>query len=251
MLLSQLDENYISSGILLGTIARFTEISSDLPWFNSEKMDVADEDDVKTINIPEGLKPNYVAFYFYFDLASHTLVFEQKLGSLTVSPHIMSRYIGKLMADSRLTQKYGPIETTLISDVKALRDIINIPKLRELRILIQRPNPDDWDDFDADIEKRLKEMNATSVELTYKTDRNESLKPDRSTLQLAESATRNGKVESKGFNDNNVPISQSSDEHPLLVSHTFEGDGDAGYAAFMKAAQILLEQTNRARRGQR
>ncbi len=47
-----------------GTLARFTEIDKDLPWFDVENLNQAQDTVRAQIVIPEGLRPNYKPFTF-------------------------------------------------------------------------------------------------------------------------------------------------------------------------------------------
>jgi hypothetical protein len=131
MLLRSIDRSHEQNGnVITGTIARFTEIDPDLPWFNSETMDIAAEEEVRTIVIPPGLKPNFVAIYFAFFVDDHILVFEQEAGRLRVSPAVVMRFFSKLLADNRIEDRFGPVDVSLIADRAALKEIIDPPPLK-------------------------------------------------------------------------------------------------------------------------
>ncbi|WP_349369539.1 DUF4747 family protein [Salinarimonas sp.] len=240
MLLSSLNFSRADEGFITGTIARFTEIDFDLPWFDSENMDIASENATKSISIPASLKPNYVPLNFVFFTNEHTFVFVQKAEQVTVSPGIMFRYLERLFASTQLAEKYGPVEITLIADKERLHEIVGIKYLRELRIFVKRPNPDDLGSYDDEIERRLARMRASSAEVVYKTDRKESLVADDATMELADVATRNGRVEASGYDEEGLPVRRSTAEHPLLVSEWFADRGSIGIGELLDAGKKLL-----------
>lgn len=241
MLISSLDQSEKDNGVITGSIARFTEISSDLPWFNAITLDVAAEDEVQEINIPEGLKPNYVSFLFYFDAMTHTFVFEQHLSSFNVSPNSVFKLISHLAEQDPIKERYGAIKVTLIQDKESLKEVFGIFKLREIAIHIDRPNPDDLSSYDEEVQRRLGDQNATALDVVLKTDRSASLKPDASTLALAEVATRNGSVDTRGTDINGAPQVASTNSHPLFVPYQYDsGHPSLGKAQMAGAAQKLL-----------
>jgi hypothetical protein len=70
--LSYLDSSEINeTGDIHGRLARFTNIDPDLPWFDFDRLDEADEDRLQEIRIPDTLKPNHTAFSFIFNVKSH------------------------------------------------------------------------------------------------------------------------------------------------------------------------------------
>lgn len=138
--------------LIKGAIARFTDLSPDLSWFNLGKLDKADDEELKSISIPEGLKPNFHPFWFVFDPVSHTLVFEQKLSSFAISPNIVAKYFASLFSDQIMVGKFGHIHSSVISDHGELEKMLSAPHLREVRILVNRPNPDGLDSYDAQFE---------------------------------------------------------------------------------------------------
>ena len=241
MLMSYLDSSRVDKeGLIYGSIARFTELDPNLPWFDSDKLTVAEETDVKSIQIPKTLKPNYISIRFVFFVKEHTFVFEQKVGSISISPHIMARYIGALLLDTKLAARFGPVEVTLVSDRAKLSEIFGIPVLRRVRIMIRRPNPDDLGDYDAEIEKRLERIKATKAEFIYSTDREQSLVPDDTTKALAEVATRNGQVDSGGSDEDGGPIHRSSEQYPLKLVHSVAEAGPISQASFTAAAHRII-----------
>jgi hypothetical protein len=77
MLLQYVDfSRAADQGLITGSIARFVEIDPNTPWFDFVKLDVAADEDVEKIEIPENLRPNYRSFYFEFFVREHMFVYE-------------------------------------------------------------------------------------------------------------------------------------------------------------------------------
>lgn len=207
-----------------GTLARFTNISSELSWFDLHTMEEAEEKELDRINIPEGLRPNFSPFYFLFDPVSHIFVFETRYKNSTISPHTVNKYFTELLNDKRIAEEFGSVKASLISDHAELEKIFSSTHIQEVKILVNRPNPDGLDGFDTRFEERLKAMHAQSAQITYKSTPDQSLKLDKATKAIADLASRNGRVDVKGHDAAGLPVNASTEEIPLLFSKAFQTD---------------------------
>jgi hypothetical protein len=143
VMISSLANASISAGYLEGTLARFTEIDADLPWFNLERLDQAEDTDRLSISIPESLRPNYKPFLFYFDIKSHTFVFEQSSGSQSLSVWGVQKFLSESVNADEIAMTFGSVSISLIQSEEALDVIFGLRNIRKLRILYRLPNPDD------------------------------------------------------------------------------------------------------------
>ena len=219
--MSALEEK--QEGIFLGTIARFTEIDPNLPWFDAETLDEADDLLVRQVEIPENLKPNYVPFSFIFDPQHHTLVFETYSRGQRISPKIVSKYFSQLVATSP-ELNYEEIIVNLVQDKDRLEDVVNLASLKRLIIVLERPNADDLGGLDEEVEERLRRINARSLEQKFEASEGQSLAPDNQTMQLARVAVANGNVISHGKTIEGTTVDRSLSEHPLIEKLSFDPD---------------------------
>lgn len=239
--MERLDLSQREHGLLKGALARFTEIDPNLPWFNALRFAPADEEEVRHIQIPHNLRPNYMSLFFTFHINEHLLIFEHRgAGNSYLSPKMALAYFVELFSDEALSEKYGPIAVSMVADKDQLDAIIGIPHLKKLRIYVKRPNPDDLSGYDAFWEDKLVRQGATSIEVSYEAEGNESIRPDEETRQLAEVATRNGEIDASGFDAQGNRIKRSTSEHPTLEPLRYDPENTTHEQAFRSAAFSLV-----------
>ena len=241
VILERLDRSEIDAGILSGSLARFTEIDPNLPWFNAEQFERADETDVAKVSIPSELRPNYVPVFFEFYLSNHLFIFESRGPSGTLSPRSAMMFLEGLLNSDDLVRKYGSVGVSLVSDREQLDAILSMQRLQHLEILVKRPNPDDLGSYDSIMEQRLVSQGAASVRVDYEASANETIKPDQDTLKLADSATRNGRVKAAGTDASGRRVTRSTEDHPALEGERYAPDQRTSQEAFRSAAGAILK----------
>lgn len=231
-------------GTLEGVLGRFTEIDFNAKWFNVQTFDEADDTEVRRIQIPPGLKPNYTSFFFSFFTPKHTFVFQTESQGARLSPKLTRDWLFGLLNDARLRQRYGTVEVDVVSDKETIRQIFAIEHLRTVTVEVKRPNSDDLGDYEEEFERRLTEQNARK--LTQKLDAipGHDLKPGDEFRKLAALAIKNGKVEAEGKNAQGLPVHVSSVKHPHLEQIRYDPDALSEKQAYRKAAQSLIEKTD-------
>ncbi len=241
VILERLDRSQAEEGVLSGSLARFTEIDPDLPWFNAERFERADESEVAKVSIPSELRPNYVSVFFQLSLGDHLFVFESRGTSGSLSPRSALMFLDNLLNSDELVQKYGSASVSLVSDKDQLDAVIGMHRLRKLEILVKRPNPDDLGSYDAIMERRLLDQGAASVRVEYEASAHETIKPDENTRKLAESATRNGLVKAEGSDATGRRVVRSTDDHPALEGERYDPALRTEQQAFRSAATNILK----------
>jgi Domain of unknown function (DUF4747) len=234
---SQADE----TGELHGQIARFTNIDPDLPWFDFDSLDEAEEDRLREIRIPESLKPNYATFGFVFNINSHVFIYEYYYRGFTLSPRQVAKFLTDLLNDERLVNRFGPVDVSIISSHEQLTFVFAIESLKKAQIIIQRPNADDFGDLEQEFEDRMNNQNASKIEITYEAVRGQSLEPDQRTKNEAAVASRNGEVLTSGRNAEGVVESRSTADHPIVQSERYDSDLLSEQTAFVRVARALLQ----------
>ncbi|MGK7871462.1 DUF4747 family protein [Falsiroseomonas sp. E2-1-a20] len=242
MIMARLDMSQREHGVLRGTLARFTEIDPDLPWFNAVRFAPADEDEVRRIQIPQNLRPNYMALFFTFHIHEHLLIFEHRgAGRSYLSPQMAMKFFEGLFSDDALSAKFGPVAVSMVADRDQLEAIIGIPDLKRLRIYVKRPNPDDLGDYDTFWENKLVRQGANSIDVVYEAEGKESIRPDEETRQFAELATRNGEIEAVGIDADGNRVERSTREHPTLEPLRYDPEHTTHEQAFRSAALTLVK----------
>ena len=225
-----------------GQLSRFTKIESDLPWFDLDTLDVAVDSLVEKIRIPSNIYPNLVTFLFIFVPEKHLLVFESYSESVSVSPHIIKKYLDSLLSDPGIVSKYGSVKVDIYGDRTRLDVLFEIPVLRRLSIEINLPNSDHWDDdLEAEIEARLAEQNIRSERIDYIAEEGKSIEPNERTRKIAEVALSNGRVVARGKDEHGSAVVRSTADIPVVETQNYDPRRVSVSEAFSKAAHALLQ----------
>lgn len=232
-----------------GAIGKYTDIPEDSAWLDTQSLTVADDDKMDSIIIPDTLKPNYQAFHFALFPEDHIIVFESYSLSKALSPRSVEKWLKLVTSQSAITSQFGTIEVNIVPDYDVLETIISSQTLRQINILIEMPNPDDYNlEVFRNAEERLRSLNAKTEELTYTAQPSEFLTLDDETKELAKVAAENGHVDAR-IKDGSVVTPLSTTSHPLEVTDAYDRDDVATEAFFRSLAVRLLSMVRRNRRG--
>ncbi len=230
-----------------GVISKYSEIDVDGDWFDIEFFDIASDEDIEKISIPENLRPNYSAFYFLLDVNLHVLAFETYSESKSLSSRSVQKYFDEILQTTKIRESFGFVEADIIKSYGEVNRILSLPELNELRLTIKRPNSDDVSgDLARDIEERLRDQNAEEYEETIKSKDEDGLSPNERTEKLAMIAAENGQVSAKSI-VNGVMTSHSTAETPLKEVDTFSRDERRPISVFRDLAKRILARVQEQR----
>ncbi|GGD29032.1 DUF4747 family protein [Sinisalibacter lacisalsi] len=225
----------------LGVFSKYSEIDIDGDWFDLEDFGPAGPEKVDEVSIPETLRPNLSAFYFELDEETHILSFESYSESKGLSARSVEKYFKEALSDSAVVQDFGRVEADIVKSYGEVERIINLPNLKELRIVIRRPNPDDISgDLAAQIEERLREQNGEEYEEVTRSKDNDGLKPNERTQKLAIVGAENGEVSVKSI-ENGVQVSHTTKEKPEKVVDTYNKEEVDTRSMFRKLASKMVD----------
>lgn len=223
-----------------GIISKYSEIDVDGDWFDIEFFDIASDEDIEKISIPENLRPNYSAFYFQLDIDLHVLAFETYSESKSLSSRSVQKYFDEILQTKEIRENFGFVEADIIKSYGEVSRILSLPNLNELRLTIKRPNSDDVSgDLAKDIEERLRSQNAEEYEETIKSKDEDGLSPNERTQKLAMIAAENGQVSAKSI-VNGVMVPHFTTETPLKEVDTFSRDERRPMAVFRELAERIF-----------
>lgn len=232
----------------VGIFSKYTEIDVDGDWFDLEDFDSASEDDLDSIVIPENLRPNLDQFYFKIDADIHVLGFEKYGDSRSLSTRSIEKYFEESLTWPEVVNRFGRVEADIIKSYGEVERLLELPELKELKLTIRRPNPDDVGDGLAElIEERLREQNGDEYEEVLKARGKRSLKPNARTKALARVAAENGDVKAKSLVDG-VMVPHETDESPLTEVRTY-GPETSERVAFLELVGRLFARILGVRRG--
>jgi hypothetical protein len=193
------------------------------------------------VSIPENLRPNYSAFYFELSEENHVLAFESYSESKGLSARSVEKYFEAALKHSSITDDYGRVEADIVKNYGEVERIIGLTNLKELKIVIRRPNPDDVSgDLAAQIEERLSEQNGEEyVEITRSKD-DDGLKPNERSKRLAIVGAENGEVSGKSV-VNGVLTDHTTKEKPEKIVDTYNKDDVDTRTMFRKLSARMMD----------
>ena len=210
-------KNWTKEKLLAGEVFRFVKIDASHPWFNLQTSEVATEDDMEDVQIPDHLLPNLQRIEFVFNPLKHELWFicedrQDKLG-VTAAARFFQALFDRLVK----TGKYPPIEVTPIPDMDTLDQLFSIHQLEKITIELKRPNADDGLADEIRLLKKLESQNTQRQKTEMVAVPGKSIQPDAETRKLAEVAARNGNVSIIGRDASGLRIQESTVSRPLLI----------------------------------
>lgn len=230
-----------------GIISKYSEIDVDGDWFDTDDFGHATPEKVGEFSIPETLRPNYSAFYFNFYEDLHLMVFETYSESKALSSRSIERYFQQIVTDRSLHDLFGRVEVDIVKSFGEIERILSLPRLKELRITIRRPNPDDLSgDLAEEIERRLREQNAEEYEEITRSKDDDGLAPNERTKRLASVGAENGEVSGKSI-VNGVQVTHTTSEKPEKIVDTYSKDDISTREMFSRLSKRMAEEIRRRR----
>ncbi len=219
-----------------GHLNSFVDFDRNAPWLNVERGEAAAPDELESVQLPDDLKPSMKQALFSFAPNSHRLVFE------LVSGHgirAVRRAIQGILNHPKVRGELAEVTVTIEQERETLERIFALPTLNHLRILVTRPNPDDFGDEDEEVERRLERLNARRLTVTLDSEKGHGLTPDEETRKLARSAMSNGRVYAEGVGSAGKEKISTVD-HPLVEAAMYDPDTTLKDNAFLLAAKGVL-----------
>jgi hypothetical protein len=242
---NDLEEGQAEKGIT-GEIYKFFELDPKAAWYNVVRKKAADPEEKAKIQIPSDLKPHLSVFYYVFFPTGHRLFFECKYGQHRISPGSVAKMLEKIFERPNILREFGPVEVTIEPSTESLARIFKMPLLRHLRIELTRPNADTLGSARRKVMERLENMNAQSQTIEFRAERGEGLEPDEEARTLAGVAQSNGHVEATGQTSDGKPAYESTKEHPLKETVTYDPQVEGHRETLVdKAKEILRRILNR------
>lgn len=177
----------------IGEIIKYNDIAED-GWVNIETGKSAEQDELDAIQIPDDLKPNGKTFYFVFFPKTHILVSEIRDKDGAFSPKMQEKFFKLLFTSKTLLEKFNAIDITIFPDTSAISHILESKTLKKLELIIQRPNPNDFEGFEEDFLAEMESQKAKVFEKKLIAQDRQYLKPNEITKKQIQIAADNGKI---------------------------------------------------------
>lgn len=237
--------------VIRGTLSTFLDLDLDAPWFDLQNLKVSTEDQRREIQIPESLRPNMADFHFVVDAKTHILVCQAKTvisgrrkHVVKLTGNMLAGFLGELLSSPEIKKEYGDVEVTPIPDRDSVEAILK-GKIKKLHIFLRTPNPDDLEEAQKRIKRRMKNLNARQLEEVVSAEEEMFVTPDDDLLSMSRVAALNGRVDAT-LEKNGKTVNTST----RLVPALFEINKDARETderAMDRAAEHALDKIERFR----
>ncbi|MBI4911276.1 MAG: DUF4747 family protein [Acidobacteria bacterium] len=225
--------------LLTGEITRFIKLKTDNPWFDLDKFDEADEEECQKIRIPENLRPNYFHIDYKLWPQKHIIFFETYHETPKLSPAMALRFFRRLFSHEKIIKKFGIVETTIIPQKEIVESILDSDGLKELHILITRPNADDLADAERELLDDLNNQHSKELRISQKAQSGKTIQPSQRTKILGRIASKNGVLSAKVRNDIGGVSPISTVDHPETKGVKYNPATETSTEAFRRAINLM------------
>lgn len=232
----------------LGLLVKYTEIDFQGKWFDSDAFNEAQQADVDEVRVPKKLNPNLSQFLFKLDEATHTLAISSYTESRSLSVNAVKKYFTEILALQEVRSKFSIVTSDIIKSPEQVETILALPQLKELRIIINRPNADELDESLAQIiEERLRGQNGSEYEERIKASAGQSLLPSDRTRSLARLSMSGGETIAKS-KINGVMTTTDTSNSPIIETTKYKSEvGEL--TVFGRLAGKIFDAVSRSRKG--
>lgn len=221
-----------------GEIYKYLNIDPFAPWLNKRSLEEVDIDSEKDKPpVSEEMKPHLEKIYFHFYPKKHRLIFNIN----KFSPITATKFFESMLSDDTFSKDFNFSEVTIESKKEAIDSILRMHRLSWLEITIKRPNSDDDGECnEKDILELLEEEHARTFFQKKTAPRGESLKPNEETKKLMMVAKSNGKIDAQGYNELDQRVKESTVNHPLIETISYDPERGFFTGAFRELASVIM-----------
>ena len=219
-------------GLLHGVLATYLSIDMAQPWFNEDTFDVATQEELEEISLPDHLHPNVNSFYFALDPTHHRFYFERYSKGKVLTHNAALTFLSESAEQKEITSKFGRAKITIVQSQKGLKDLFGLERITDVTVFIEKPN-DIWPD---DFEEHLEKKNARSITVNYRAETGLGIVRDDELKSLTEASLDNGYTEVAGYGpDGHVRL--STERFPKTAQEKFEPDDGTEISMFRKVIE--------------
>lgn len=220
-----------------GTISKFSIIDLEGDWFDESGFGPASDEDLKKISIPGNLKPNLISKSIYLDEKDHLIAVMTYSVGKSISPTQVEKFFQTVVSLPEIMDEFGAVQVDLFKDSDEIEALLKIKTLKEVRIVVSRPNHI-MAGVAKELEDALKAENADELTRTIKSKDNDYLDPGPHTQALGLLAAENGSVAVK-YVDDGASVSSNS-ESKTLVKTVISDDPEATEAGIFQKLKDFL-----------
>lgn len=235
-IISLLDNRTSSDGLLHGVLMTFTRVDQDSAWFDVDNLSDASDEQVSQISIPANLFPNPRGFYLAFDVRKHRLYVQTYSKGDTLSINSVENMFRNLISSQEIKRKFGDVKISIVQSQQGLDAVFALPSIKKIKIKIERPNADVFDDdFEENIERHLELSNSRQIEIVYTAEKGGAIIVNDEIRKASAPALANGLVETEGTGPRGRET-RSTRSHPRIVQTQYDTSEQTEQQAFRNLA---------------
>lgn len=223
----------------VGEVFTFTDFDRTKPWLDEQQQKAITAEDIKG-NFPEHLKPEFESFSFILIEKEHRIIIDTS----QVKIHSAHTIFLSSIFRPEVLEKVGVYDFSLTIEQsrEGLEKIFGMMQIRELTVVITRPNMDTLDDFDIKVEQELAEQHASEFRQILKADSSGSgVTPNSTIKKYAEHSLSNGYTSARGYvNDTRKVKELRSKDHPFVETAQFYPDEERSVNVLKRISGMLL-----------
>lgn len=209
--------------LIEGEVFRYLDLDKLQDWYNLQTAEVANDEDLAQVSVPEHLKPHFKTFPYVFDTRRHRLAFITSEGKDHMTPGAMRAFFGKLFKESRIVETYGDVEVIIEPDREQLDRILRIYQLKKLTVHISNPpNADDFSLEENEYLRRMTEMHVKKETYIFESSSRDSISISENLENIAEIAKSNGYVSGKGRDETGRPVELATRDQPWVEEAEYD-----------------------------
>lgn len=235
----RIEKDASGSQVVVGDFYKYIELDATRDWFNVLKGAPAEDGEIKSINIPQHLKPHFQFVPFLFFPQVHRLVMVTKDGSDAISAYQARTILNRAFSDPEIFDQFGKMELTVEPQRDALDKILNLPRLRSLDIVVTPPNPDDFAQYERELFSNMEQQHAGNYRIQMQEVDGKGLAPNNATRNLAKVAQSNGSVSGVG-GERGKTVRLSTTDHPFEDRSTYNPETQTRSSVLIARAQSIL-----------
>lgn len=225
---------------LCGDFYKYFDLILTRDWFNLAEGKKADAADLKSLSIPENLKPHFNILPFVFFPEEHRLMFVTKDRKDTLTPAQAQRII-QVAVQAVAVDILGEektVEVIIEQSRQSLDAIFSIDILQSLTIEVIPPNA--FSDAEKQLLRDMGDERATEKSLEIRSTHPKGLSPSKNTRSFARLALSLGSVTGKGNDLTGERKEISTAAHPNIERHQFFPNLELAIDRLIVAARAML-----------
>ncbi|GAC04045.1 DUF4747 family protein [Paraglaciecola chathamensis] len=230
-----------AEGLVYCEVYKYTDIDKDAPWYNTNTLKLATEDEVKMLNIPDDYKPNAGKFSLYLYPKKHVIFYQSYYRNTEFSSKMAVNFFDNLFGVASITKKFGVVNVTHVPEKQKVSEFIDYSHKEQLSIILTRPNPDSLADVEKKLLERMNSRNVAEYKEDYKAIESKEISLDDDLKNTIRIASKNGYATTKVRLPNGAKKILSTRDYPYSYTEYFDPKEINETVMFKESVKKLID----------